>query len=92
MCLETILVFIVFCFCIDVPVNVEVCVALNYRCSAALLWLVVLVLDYRQLISLTHPLLQFDVGGQELHEEFMLEWVQVFCKVVCNVIRRFNIL
>jgi hypothetical protein len=34
-------------------VHVEVCVAMNYRCSAALLWLVVLVIDYRQLISLT---------------------------------------
>ncbi len=62
--------------------NVGVCVALKYRCFAALLWLVVLVIDYHQLISLTHPLLQFDVWGQELHDEFVLEWVQVFCKVV----------
>ncbi len=55
MCLEIILVFLVVCFCVDVPVNIGVCVALIYRCSAALLWLVVLVvvIDYRQLISLT---------------------------------------
>jgi hypothetical protein len=72
-------------------VNVGVCFALIYRCFAALLWLVVLVIDYCQLISLTHPLLQFDVWGQELHEEFMLEWVQIFCEVVCNVICRFNV-
>ncbi len=28
---------------------------------------------------------------QELHEEFMLEWVQVFSEVVCNIIGRFNV-
>jgi hypothetical protein len=61
-----------------------------YRCLFERVALV--VIDYRQLISLTPPLVQFCVvWGQELHEEFMLEWVQVFCKVVCDVIRQFNV-
>ena len=49
------------------------------------------MIDYRQLVTLTHPLLQFVCWCQELHEEFMLEWVQVFSEVVCNIIGRFNI-
>ena len=50
------------------------------------------MIDYRQLVTLTHPLLQFVCWCQELHEEFMLDWVQVFSEVVCNIIGRFNII
>jgi hypothetical protein len=60
--------------------------------NIAWLRLVALVIDYRELCSLTHPLLQFCVvWGQELHEEFVLNWVQVFCKIARNVVGRFNV-
>ena len=54
------------------------------------------MLCYRRAVTnyftLTHPLLQFCVvWGQKLHEELMLDWVQVFRKIVCDVIFRFNI-
>jgi hypothetical protein len=28
---------------------------------------------------------------EELHEEFVLNWIQVFCKIVRNVVGRFNV-
>jgi hypothetical protein len=31
------------------------------------------------------------VWGQKLHEEFMLDWVQVFRKIVRDVISRFDV-
>jgi hypothetical protein len=47
------------------------------------------VIEIIEMITLTHPLLllllllQFCVvGGQELHEEFVLDWIQVFCEIV----------
>ncbi len=78
-----ILVSIVVCF---LHWCTGACFILLYRCLLALLWRRALFIDYRQLVRLTHPLLQFVCWCQELHEEFMLEWVPVFSEVVCNII------
>ncbi len=48
-------------------------------------------LDFQNWFILTHPLLQFCVvWGQELHEEFMLDWVQFEQKRISIVLERFR--